>query len=61
MYCWYLRHTYLQDELEAAGQADGLRREGRPRRSIEAPVFIYGSREDHIVPWKAAYASTRSA
>jgi len=22
-------------------------------------VFIYGSREDHIVPWQAAYASTQ--
>jgi polyhydroxyalkanoate synthase subunit PhaC len=22
-------------------------------------VFIYGSREDHIVPWPAAYASTQ--
>ena len=27
--------------------------------SVKAPVFIYASREDHIVPWKAAYASTR--
>ena len=27
--------------------------------SIKAPVYIYGSREDHIVPWKAAYASTQ--
>ncbi|MCX7219637.1 MAG: class I poly(R)-hydroxyalkanoic acid synthase, partial [Burkholderiales bacterium] len=25
---------------------------------IDAPVFIYGSREDHIVPWQAAFAST---
>jgi polyhydroxyalkanoate synthase subunit PhaC len=58
MYCWYLRHTYLQDDLK------------KPRRltvcgepvdlgSIDAPVFIYGSREDHIVPWQAAYASTQ--
>ncbi len=30
MYCWYLRHTYLQDELKRAGQADGVRREARP-------------------------------
>jgi polyhydroxyalkanoate synthase len=27
--------------------------------SIKAPVFVYASREDHIVPWKAAYGSTR--
>ena len=24
---------------------------------IDVPTFIYGSREDHIVPWKSAYAS----
>ena len=26
--------------------------------AIDAPVYIHGSREDHIVPWQAAYAST---
>ena len=25
---------------------------------IKCPVFIYASREDHIVPWQAAYLST---
>jgi polyhydroxyalkanoate synthase len=24
---------------------------------IDVPTFIYGSREDHIVPWRTAYAS----
>jgi polyhydroxyalkanoate synthase len=24
---------------------------------IDAPVFVYGSKEDHIVPWPAAFAS----
>jgi polyhydroxyalkanoate synthase len=56
MYCWYLRHTYLQNELKVpraltvCGEQVDLGR-------IEAPFFIYGSREDHIVPWTAAYAS----
>ena len=27
--------------------------------AIDAPVYIYGSREDHIVPWQAAYRSTQ--
>ena len=27
--------------------------------SIEAPIYIYGSREDHIVPIGGAYASTQ--
>jgi polyhydroxyalkanoate synthase len=25
--------------------------------AIDAPVFLYGSKEDHIVPWEAAFAS----
>ena len=56
MYCWYLRHMYLQNELKQPGALTVC---GEPvdLRSIEAPYFIYGSREDHIVPWTAAYAS----
>jgi polyhydroxyalkanoate synthase len=57
MYCWYLRHTYLQNDLRVPGRLTvcGERVDlGR----IQAPVFIYASREDHIVPWPAAYAST---
>ncbi len=56
MYCWYLRHMYLQNELRlpnaltVCGEKVDLGR-------IEAPFFVYGSREDHIVPWTAAYAS----
>jgi polyhydroxyalkanoate synthase len=56
MFCWYLRNTYLEDRLKIAGQ---LKVAGNPvdLGKIDAPVFIYGSREDHIVPWQAAYAS----
>jgi polyhydroxyalkanoate synthase len=57
MYCWYLRHTYLQNELRQPGRLTVC---GVPvdLTKIDAPFYIYGSREDHIVPWKAAYAST---
>jgi len=57
-YCWYLRHTYLQNELKLPGKLTVC---GEPLdlASIEAPVYIYGSREDHIVPWDAAYRSTQ--
>ena len=58
MYCWYLRHTYLQDDLKQPNKLV-VCGEKIDLRSIKAPVFIYGSREDHIVPWKAAYASTQ--
>ena len=56
MYCWYLRHMYLQNELKVPG-ALTVCGEKVDLRSIEAPFFVYGSREDHIVPWTAAYAS----
>lgn len=57
-YAWYLRHTYLQDELKQPGWLK-VCGEILDLSRIEAPVFIYGSMEDHIVPWKAVYASTR--
>jgi polyhydroxyalkanoate synthase len=28
-------------------------------RKLKLPVYIYGSREDHIVPITASYASTQ--
>ena len=56
MYCWYLRHTYLRNELRQPGKLT-VCGEQVDLGAIKAPVFIYGSREDHIVPWTAAYAS----
>ena len=58
MYCWYLRHTYLQNDLKEPGKLTVC---GEPvdLGAIQAPVYIYGSREDHIVPWHAAYRSTQ--
>jgi polyhydroxyalkanoate synthase len=57
MFCWYLRHTYLDNALRKPGALTVC---GVPLdlSKISCPVFIYGSREDHIVPWKAAYGST---
>ena len=57
MYCWYLRHTYLENALMVPGKVT-VCGEKLDLRKITCPVFIYGSREDHIVPWKAAYLST---
>jgi len=55
-YCWYLRHMYLQNELKQPGKLT-VCGERVDLASITAPAFVYGSREDHIVPWTAAYAS----
>ncbi len=57
MYCWYLRHTYLQNELKLPGRLT-VCGEALDLSAVKSPMFIYGSREDHIVPWQAAYAST---
>ena len=53
MYCWYLRHMYLQNELRKPGALTVCGQKVDLGR-IKAPVYIYGSREDHIVPWMAA-------
>ena len=56
MYCYYLRNTYLENKLCAPG---ALRNCGVEvdLRKVSVPGFIYASREDHIVPWGAAYRS----
>ncbi len=58
MYAWYLRNTYLENNLIKPGKAKIC---GVPidLNTIKVPVYIYGSREDHIVPIDASYASTQ--
>jgi polyhydroxyalkanoate synthase len=58
MYCWYLRQTYLENRLREPG---GTVQCGVPvdLGRIDVPAFIYASREDHIVPWQTAFASTQ--
>ena len=57
MYCWYLRNTYLENKLRVPGATVQC---GVPvdLSKIGLPSFVYASREDHIVPWRSAYAST---
>ena len=58
MYAWYLRNTYLENnlrvpnKLRCCGESFDLCR-------IRVPTYVFAAREDHIVPWKAAYASAR--
>ena len=57
-YAWYLRNTYFENNmvkpgrLTVCGQKIDLRK-------LDMPTYIYGSREDHIVPIGGAYASTQ--
>jgi len=56
MYCSYVRNTYLENKLRVPGalQNCGV---GVDLREVDRPAFIVATREDHIVPWRAAYRS----
>ena len=58
MYCWYLRNMYLENNLIKPGK---LRVCGEKidLRVLKAPTYVYASREDHIVPWEAAFKNTQ--
>jgi polyhydroxyalkanoate synthase len=57
-YAWYLRNTYLENNLVKPGAATvcGIRLD---LNKVDIPMYIYGSREDHIVPLGGSYASTQ--
>jgi polyhydroxyalkanoate synthase len=57
-YAWYLRNTYLENNLVKPGTTV-VCGEKVDLRTVDMPVYIYGSREDHIVPIGGAYASTQ--
>ena len=54
MYCYYVRNMYLDNKLKVPGALENC---GVPvdLGSVELPVFILATREDHIVPWRSAY------
>lgn len=58
-FTWYLRNMYLENNLvkknrlTVAGQKMDLSR-------ITVPVYAMGAREDHIVPWDAAWHSAQA-
>ena len=57
-YAWYLRNTYLENNLVKPGKAVVCGQK-IDLSSLDMPVYIYGSREDHIVPIGGAYASSQ--
>ena len=58
MYAWYLRNMYLENNLRVPGKLVCCG-ERIDLGSIKVPTYVFAAREDHIVPWKAAYASAR--
>jgi len=57
-FAWYFRHTYLENNLKVPGR---VQVSGVPLdlTRLNLPVYLFGAREDHIVPWTSAYASTQ--
>ncbi len=55
-YAYYLRNTYFENNLI---KPDKLTMCGVPvdLSYIDMPAFVFAAREDHIVPWRTAYAS----
>jgi len=58
MYTWYLRNTYLENNLIKPGVAQ-VCGERIDFRKVDIPLYIYASREDHIVPIGGAYGTTQ--
>ncbi len=58
MYCYYLRNTYLENNLRVPGKLIMLG-EAVDLGKVSAPTYVLATREDHIVPWKTAYLSTQ--
>ena len=58
MYAYYVRNMYLENKLRVPGT---LTMCGVPADlgRIALPAYVLATREDHIVPWKTAYASAR--
>ena len=57
MHSAYLRDMYQDNRLREPG---GITLDGVPidLSSIDVPVYILSTREDHIAPWKSTYAAT---
>ncbi|MCQ9615658.1 alpha/beta fold hydrolase [Paenalcaligenes niemegkensis] len=57
-FTWYFRNTYLQNKLK---EVDGVRINGHDLdfRRLTMPAYVYGSKEDHIVPWKSSFQSAQ--
>jgi polyhydroxyalkanoate synthase len=58
-YAWYLRNFYLENKLVQPKTLTVCGQKLDLGSLKHLPVYIYGSREDHIVPIMGAYASTQ--
>ncbi|MFM9881647.1 MAG: PHA/PHB synthase family protein [Burkholderiales bacterium] len=58
MFCWYVRNLYLANKLR---EPNALTVCGTQVNlgAIRVPSYVVATREDHIVPWRSAFASTQ--
>jgi len=56
MYCTYIRNTYLENKLRVPAALHNCGA-SVDLGKVDRPAFILATREDHIVPWRAAYRS----
>ena len=58
MHSSYLREMYQHNRLRKPG---GITLDGVPidLTSIDVPIYILSTREDHIAPWRSTYAATQ--
>lgn len=58
MHSFYLRNMYLENNLVKPGgiTLDGVKID---LRTIDIPVYMISTKDDHIAPWKATYEATR--
>ena len=58
MHSTYLREMYRHNRLREPG---GITLAGVPidLATVDVPVYILSTREDHIAPWRSTYAATR--
>ena len=57
-YAWYLRNTYFENNMVKPGKLT-ICGQKIDLAHLDMPTYVYGSREDHIVPIGGAYASTQ--
>lgn len=58
LYAYYLRNLYLENKLRIPGKLT-LCGAAVDLAAVRQPAFVLAAREDHIVPWRSAYASAR--
>lgn len=58
LFAWYLRNMYRENRLRSPGTLSVC---GRPvdLGRLRMPAYVLATREDHIVPWRSAWAGAR--